>query len=540
LVVALDVSRIAIATTKQKRWLALAILALGIFLRVSMFPDNPPGLYVDEAYAGYEAYAILQTGADEWGVRLPVYFISSGSGQSVLYAYLSVPIIWGLGLSRFSIRLLSLFIGVLTLPLLYATVKRTLGARAALLALLLLAILPWHVMSSRWALDANLLPFFLLLGTYTMMRALEPNGSRVARWIALLPWGLALYAYAMSFFVLPVLLLLVFLFYRQTILPNWRQWLVGACGFGLLAFPIFLFGVKNVIAHRDLGIERFVPLGIPLLPFSRWTDVASPFPERLEKNLVFLINGFQDGEIRNMVIGNPPVFVVLFPLTLVGAFYLFGKYRREKTPDLFWLWIVASLPLFLAADPAIQRSNAIYIPMLVVAVYGLLELWRPLDSAPVARAILGIGVGTLIALQAGIFALDYFFVYPTLPDTEIAFFRGFDRAIRKGLEMAEPSETILVTSQVSQPQMLTATFVGYPPAEFQRTMQNYLDMKDQLNFFERIRVVSIGRFYFGEDSLPNSDERFVFVLGKWDDVPCNAPEFFLQTRLWQVGQCGTR
>ena len=112
-----------------------AILLLGILLRTFQFPNIPPGLFVDEAGAGYETFSLLHTGADSCGIPRPAYFIRWGSGQSVLYSYLSMPIVAVLGLSRFSIRLLSWFSGILTLPLLYvAPSHRRQGVGARLLA----------------------------------------------------------------------------------------------------------------------------------------------------------------------------------------------------------------------------------------------------------------------------------------------------------------------------------------------------------------------------------------------------------------------
>jgi hypothetical protein len=101
---------------KHTKYLVFGILFLGVFLRTFQLLANPPGLYVDEATAGYETFSLLRTGADRWGLAFPVYFVNWGSGQNVLYSYLSIPFVSLFGLSRFSVRLLSLFIGILTLP----------------------------------------------------------------------------------------------------------------------------------------------------------------------------------------------------------------------------------------------------------------------------------------------------------------------------------------------------------------------------------------------------------------------------------------
>lgn len=507
----------------------IAILFLGIVLRVWDLTSIPPGFYADEAFVGYEAFSLLHTQADEWGVRLPAYFTSSGSGQSVLYSYLSLPIIWGLGLSPFSTRLLSLLAGILTLPLLYLTVRRKYGARSGLIAMLLLALMPWHVMISRWALDANLLPFFLLLAIYAMERAVATNSTL---WLCASSffWALSLYTYALAYFIVPVFFFLYLLIERKAIFEDSGKWLIALGVFGVIALPIGLFLAKNFLVHGDIGIEPYLPFGIPLLPFSRLAHVSSPVADRLSNNLVFLINAFQDGEVRNMVIGSPPTFLILFPLALVGSYFSVQRLRRGQT-DLFFLLLVSCLVLFFPADLVINRINAIFIPMLAMGVYGWSEL-RWLVRTLLARKILDLGVIALISVQSLVFLFDYFFVYPTSPDTEIAYFKGFDRAIRTGVGVAEPADEILVTNRIAPPYVLTAFHTSYPPENYQRQVHFTLES-------EAIQVKSLGRFYFGVENLPDVNAPLTYVLGKWEEPPCANPKVSLDTRLWQVGRCAS-
>ncbi len=196
------------------------ILVLGIVLRVIFFPHIPPGLNQDEASAAYEAYSLLLTGQDRWGNPWPIYFPGWGSGQNVLYLYLTIPIIWRWGLNLFSTRLINLIFGILTLPLLYLYVWLTFNRRIALISMLFLAVLPWHVMMSRWDLESNLLSFFLLLGLYTVHLALTVLRPQV--WIssAFVPWAICFYAYGTSLLLIPALMLLVLAAYRDRFIAH--------------------------------------------------------------------------------------------------------------------------------------------------------------------------------------------------------------------------------------------------------------------------------------------------------------------------------
>ncbi len=518
------------AFLRQRRYLLFGILFLGFLLRAFQFPGNPPGLYFDEATAGYDAFSLLRTGADRWGLPFPVYFVDWGNGQNVLYSYLSIPFLSLFGLSQFSLRLLSLFLGILALPLMYATVKRRLGEEAALVATAVLAILPWHILASHWALDSNILPFFLLLGIYTMTRALSRGASRGWIAFALMPWGLALYAYVMSFIVLPILLALILLFYWKTILENWKAWLMGAALFAIPAFGIALFLIKNFIVHDAMGIERFLPIGLPLLLTTRLQYVVSPIPGRWIDNFFFLLSGFQQGDYHDTLVGHAPLFFMFVPLSLIGAAYWVREFRSTRRPELFLLWLIACLPIFVVVDANAHRYNSIIFPMLVTSAYGLVKLAQAMRTMPRSRKIFVIGVSALLGLQAILFAYDFFWVFPSVPEYESAYAKNFDRAISRGLAIAQPAEPILLQPNLEFSFIFTLFYTSYPPEKFQREVKYTLQ-------YSEYWVLSFGRFYVGVDNLPDPQGSFVYILGKWDPYPCAEPKLVWETRLWKVGRC---
>ena len=63
---------------KLNKILFWSIIALGSFVRIFKLSVYPGGVHVDEAFAGYEAYSLLNYGVDSWGYRYPIYFISWG------------------------------------------------------------------------------------------------------------------------------------------------------------------------------------------------------------------------------------------------------------------------------------------------------------------------------------------------------------------------------------------------------------------------------------------------------------------------------
>lgn len=185
--------RIILKRTDKYFWAAAAILLAGCAARLLALGALPCGLNQDEAFAGYNAWALLHYGVDSSGYHNPVYFTAWGSGMNALESYLMMPFIALFGTGTAVLRLPQALAACLSLFAVYGFGKRTFGRGFALCALAVLATSPWHVMMARWALESNLAPAFLLFGLYCFVRGLART-----RWLyaSAAAYGLSLYAYA--------------------------------------------------------------------------------------------------------------------------------------------------------------------------------------------------------------------------------------------------------------------------------------------------------------------------------------------------------
>lgn len=251
------------------------IIAIGVLIRVIHFPQNPAGFNVDEASAGYEAYSLLETGKDRWGNEWPAYFPAWGSGQNVLLSYAIIPAIKVFGLSIFSVRLPSLIFGLLTLPLFYFCV-RPMERYPAFLGLFLLAVVPWHFMLSRWSLESNLVPFFMLAGCAVLTRAFI-TAQRI--WIipSLIPFAFALYAYGTTIIILPIFFGLILILFYKNIRLHLTEWLIAAGLFTVIAFPFLIFLAESYIVKKNLVWADGLFFSTPLLPSNRFNPVSGTF-----------------------------------------------------------------------------------------------------------------------------------------------------------------------------------------------------------------------------------------------------------------------
>ena len=76
---------------KKENYLLILVSLIGAFLYFYNLGSIPPGLYLDEAGTGYNAYSILKTGKDEYGHFLPLSIKSFGDWKLPMSVYLTIP-----------------------------------------------------------------------------------------------------------------------------------------------------------------------------------------------------------------------------------------------------------------------------------------------------------------------------------------------------------------------------------------------------------------------------------------------------------------
>lgn len=182
--------------------LPLLLMLLGSTLRLACLGSVPGGIHQDESFVAWNAFALLHEGMDSAGHVCPVYMADWGDGHSALYVWMLIPFLAlnGGHISPILSRLPQAIVSIFTLWAIYCLLKRMFDRKLATWGLFLLAICPWHIMMSRWGLDANLAPGFLIFGLYFFVRGIEDK-----RFLPLsgLFYGLSLYCYAVIWPIVP-------------------------------------------------------------------------------------------------------------------------------------------------------------------------------------------------------------------------------------------------------------------------------------------------------------------------------------------------
>jgi len=166
----LDLRRVAWFT-------ALDLIILTAFaLRV--FRLDFQSLWYDEAFSAYLAQFDLatltaRTAAD---IQPPLYYY-------LLHFWIALAGDPSASSGEFALRFLSLFFGVLTIPLLYITARRLFDRAVAFIAALLVTISPLYVWYAQEARMYTLITFLLLLSSYALLRALAAPRRGTHWWI---------------------------------------------------------------------------------------------------------------------------------------------------------------------------------------------------------------------------------------------------------------------------------------------------------------------------------------------------------------------
>ncbi len=387
--------------------LILAVLLLAFFLRFYRLPSVPFGWHPDEATKGLLARDVLA------GKYYPAFF-SAFTGREALYVYLEAAAFALFGEGIFAARVLSAFIGVLTIAATYRLGREWFNRRVGLFAAALLAASLWHLIASRNSYRAVIQPLIQLPALLFLFRGWRAPRTPRSRWqfvIAGIFIGLSQYTYTAARFF-PV-------FIAATMFFAW-----------LLAPPLVNRRWKSLLMMILVSLVIFIPLGLhfyrrPIDFYGRAAQISVFSPqwaggkpgERLwqsVKETARMFTQWGDPNFRFNLAGRP-VFGVIDGVLFYGGLLLclWGAVVTSARPKrghrhlvhitlLLWL-VIMLLPMTLSAEglPYYQRAIGIlpavyFFPALSLDILAqqLKRLTRPLAYLFPAILLIGLTVRT--------------------------------------------------------------------------------------------------------------------------------------------------
>lgn len=344
----------------------------GIIFRVAYLTKYPMGTNPDEAYAGYEAYALIHAGMDSHGYHFPVYFISWGSGMNVLYSWISMPFIGLGGLSLLTVRLPQALMGCMTLIIFYLLLREIKDAEFALVGMFLLSINPWHIMMCRWGLESNIAPAMILIAVFFLTKAYCGKGQFYVP--AFFFFGLSLYAYAVMWAFVPIFLLLALVYgFRMKRICIDKYLITGVLILGAMALPLLLFVAVN---KGYLPEMRTVLFSIPRMNSMRAEEISfHNISGKLTDLILFLVKQIDRDSFNTSNVGI--YYFCSVPFVLIGlseaiwSFTKSWKKRAFEPSNIMLIWFLAAFLVGCVISYVnVNKINCIHLPMIYFTASG--------------------------------------------------------------------------------------------------------------------------------------------------------------------------
>jgi 4-amino-4-deoxy-L-arabinose transferase-like glycosyltransferase len=519
------------------RWrlpLLAVIVAIGIAVRLIRLDSVPPGFYIDEASFGYNAYSILETGHDEFGNYLPLYTPSFGTGKDPVYLYAAVASVKLFGLNEFAVRLPAAVFGSFTIWFTYLlalalTKRRGIGYLAALF----LALSPWHILFSRFAIEVSSVPFFTTLGFYLLVRGLKRPA--MLSWGALvLGVGLHTYAPAIPFILLmfPIFIIV----YRKHLGGMKKQVATASVILIIFAAAHAIPSLKpdNQLQHfkkstilnpsHDTDSREF--LKISSWPAPLFADAKPP----LLRTAIFVRNYlsnysprylFFDGDtstFRAHVKGYGAFYAIFIPALIAGLILIILSRAPECRFLLLWL-LVYPIGASITNQSCAQATRTItalpaYEIIFAIAVVAIADMARRqmrsdiLSLARFARKITIVIFTALFILYfccAGRFIRHFFTEYPEYSSLE--WNAGFREAFKITENRKNDFREVVVSKNIPYSYIYALFYTKYDP----ELLQTYPLDTDGV-----YRVGQIGKYVVRDPYLQFPRLRQLFITGFWE------------------------
>jgi 4-amino-4-deoxy-L-arabinose transferase-like glycosyltransferase len=449
----------------------LSILLLAFVLRFYHLSTNPPGLYWDEASLGYNAYSILKTGKDEYSKFLPTIFRSYGDYKAPVYFYALIPSIVFFDLTDFAVRFPSALGGTLSVLLLYFISKKlTLNTKTALFSAFFLTISPWHLQFSRAGFEANFKLFLTLLGLVLFFKFPRKFSALI---LSAIIFGLSLHTYQGAKVLTPLLLLALFIFYKEQILYFGKKLIIPIVVGLIFVLPIALNLNQSLIRGKSVSIFSNHDNTI-------YNNFTSGYLSHFSAAFLF-IRGDSIG--RHSVPGVGELYVFQLPLLLIGLFTTIKKKTKESKFLLSWMIITPLAAALSTPTPHALRALSLAPVLSIICAEGTLRLSKAKISPILPKAkVLALSLLFLIGAYNFLLYLHLYHVhYPKQngPDWQ----DGYRETFTYVSQIHQNYQKVIISDALGFPYIYTLFYLKFDPRQYQLAAGNKRKF-DKFNFFQ--------------------------------------------------------
>lgn len=384
--------------------LAVGLLLLAAVLRMWTLSALPPGLHDEEITDIRVAETVRQ------GIIEVFYDLGGGEGREGLYHILLAAITSFTGRGLLGYQIVSVWVSLLTLALLYALAARLFGPLAGVAALALLVVNLWTTLLGRSIGREILLPLLAtgilltLARVFGMFRHGRPRPPATTPFAALgLLLGLGFYVHPVHFLL--VLASMAFIVYMVRARRRVSRRALGYLGFGLLVMIIFAtpYLISSLRLPQLSGAGRLL---------GDYTIPQNPPLRAIGESLAGLFFSGDSDPAHNLP-GRPLFDLVSGALLLVGLLAALrnGRQPRYFLPVIFML-VLSPAAILSLNTPDFQAMTGL-LPLLALFFgLGVSTLYHSLPAA--SRRLMAAGLLALLAFNLFWLGRDLFQFWPNL------------------------------------------------------------------------------------------------------------------------------
>jgi 4-amino-4-deoxy-L-arabinose transferase-like glycosyltransferase len=488
------------------KFLLILIVLVAAILRFYNIGSNPSSLTWDETAWGYNAYSLGLDGKDEFGRFLPHDYLESfGDYKPPMYAYLDVIPVKIFGLNEFSTRFPSALFGTLTVLLSFFLVIRIFWKsknkeKYALLSALFLAISPWHILLSRAAFEANVASFFIILGVFGFLAAVQDKRRYLI--VSAISFALSMYIFNTARVVSPLLVILLVVSFRKDLLKIKKEVVISAI-VGLLIFlptlgflltPQANLRFKEVNIFSDPQVVTTSNQEIANDGNAFWSKIIHN--RRLLYSVSFVKHYFDnlnpeflftkgDGNPKFSTQDNGQMYIWDLPFFIAGILFLLK--RKEGNWWLIPLWlIIGIIPAATAREtPHALRIETTLPTFQIFIAYGFVELLEKISKYK--KQIITVAFLLLFA-NFVYFAHTYFVHYPVDYSGEWQY--GYKESIAYVDQNINKYKNIYITEELGRPYIYYLFYNKVDPKIFRK---DAVVVRDAFGF---VNVEKLGKLNF--------------------------------------------
>jgi 4-amino-4-deoxy-L-arabinose transferase-like glycosyltransferase len=461
-----------------RQLLFLGVIILAVLLRFMLPGVSPTGLYTDEAAYGYNAYSILHTGKDEFGMQFPFAFKSFGDYKTPLFIYFTIPFVWLGGLNEISIRYASATASLLLVIVIYfLSYELFHKRRIALLSAWSAAVLPFALQFGRMAHENNLSTLLISSGALCFIKA---GRKKYLLPVSFFCFGLSLYAYHDARAFIPFFFLILGILYYRYIHIGGKYLVLSVLVFILTLLPLLsllhtpeawtrpkytsLLADKGIIAETEQARreDQLSQSSIGRMYHNKLTEYSLKLIQNYFSHFSPDFLFFTGDQVKTQhVQDNGLIYVTLIPFILAGFIWTIRQRTTESYLLVAWLAIAPIPSTLTKLAPSAGRLFTIVPAFSILIGVGLMYLYMYIKG----KRYTIVGVFFLLFIVHISFYLHSYYV-----NTPFRYAKDWYYGQREMMEIVKERQdnykTIWFSKQASR-YIFALVYLQYPPEKYQ-------------------------------------------------------------------------